>query len=414
MEHNANALLRRDADLGRDMATPVNDDHGPGQRLHRLARWVQIDIDDAAEDLDHLISPDERLRIAMARQCRLRSPVSAQRARLGGARDPAGGAVQRAGRQQRGRGVRHQAAGQLAGAAQRDRGAQRGAAVVGRRGCSARRSRSGRGPTARAARGRPRAPRRRSRSARRPAGRSRAVEPAARRRPASSSSSKSTGDQRRISPGRVSTSSSCSGVAFARAVEVHCFVRAKVPAPRAWLLRDVAHSPQRASASRRDWASSRPSRDQDLAALLEQALAGGAGDESGEGPVRRCSGARAQVHGQFEWAARLGSWVTTKTAGIQVAERYEQRRVQRMWGARAKPAARERCVRGAAEGRAVLNCLAKDGACRRGGGSGKPLGSRDLRGRPCSSLIPSRVCRPARPSRRHMAGPLAAGAPARS
>jgi arylsulfatase len=30
--------------------------------------WVQIDIDEAAEDLDHLITPEERFRIAMARQ----------------------------------------------------------------------------------------------------------------------------------------------------------------------------------------------------------------------------------------------------------------------------------------------------------------------------------------------------------
>jgi arylsulfatase len=29
---------------------------------------VQIDIGEAAEDLDHVISPEERLRIAMARQ----------------------------------------------------------------------------------------------------------------------------------------------------------------------------------------------------------------------------------------------------------------------------------------------------------------------------------------------------------
>jgi hypothetical protein len=31
-------------------------------------RWAQIDIDEAAEDVDHLISPEERLRIALARQ----------------------------------------------------------------------------------------------------------------------------------------------------------------------------------------------------------------------------------------------------------------------------------------------------------------------------------------------------------
>jgi hypothetical protein len=30
--------------------------------------WVQIDIADAAEDIDHLISPEERLKIAMSRQ----------------------------------------------------------------------------------------------------------------------------------------------------------------------------------------------------------------------------------------------------------------------------------------------------------------------------------------------------------
>jgi arylsulfatase len=29
---------------------------------------VQIEIDEAAEDLDHLIRPEERLRVAMARQ----------------------------------------------------------------------------------------------------------------------------------------------------------------------------------------------------------------------------------------------------------------------------------------------------------------------------------------------------------
>ena len=56
-------------DLGADAATPVSDDYGPGgSRFTGRVRWVQIDIDDAAEDVDHLISPEERLRIAMARQ----------------------------------------------------------------------------------------------------------------------------------------------------------------------------------------------------------------------------------------------------------------------------------------------------------------------------------------------------------
>jgi arylsulfatase len=56
-------------DVGGDTATPVSDDYGPkDSRFTGRIRWVQIDIDEAAEDLDHLISPEERLRIAMARQ----------------------------------------------------------------------------------------------------------------------------------------------------------------------------------------------------------------------------------------------------------------------------------------------------------------------------------------------------------
>ena len=44
-------------DLGDDAATPVSDDYGPGDsRFTGRVRWVQIDIDEAAEDNDHLIS----------------------------------------------------------------------------------------------------------------------------------------------------------------------------------------------------------------------------------------------------------------------------------------------------------------------------------------------------------------------
>jgi arylsulfatase len=56
-------------DVGSDGATPVSDDYGPGDsRFSGRIRWVQIDLGDAAEDLDHLITPEERLHIAMARQ----------------------------------------------------------------------------------------------------------------------------------------------------------------------------------------------------------------------------------------------------------------------------------------------------------------------------------------------------------
>ena len=56
-------------DVGSDSGTPVSDDYGPtDNRFSGRIEWVQIDLDDAAEDSDHLISPDERMRIAMARQ----------------------------------------------------------------------------------------------------------------------------------------------------------------------------------------------------------------------------------------------------------------------------------------------------------------------------------------------------------
>ena len=56
-------------DVGSDTATPVSDDYGPrDSEFTGRVRWVQLDIDEAAEDVDHLISPEERLQIAMARQ----------------------------------------------------------------------------------------------------------------------------------------------------------------------------------------------------------------------------------------------------------------------------------------------------------------------------------------------------------
>jgi hypothetical protein len=56
-------------DVGTDSATPVSDDYGPrDSAFSGRVRWVQIDIDNAAEDVDHLIGPEERLRIVMARQ----------------------------------------------------------------------------------------------------------------------------------------------------------------------------------------------------------------------------------------------------------------------------------------------------------------------------------------------------------
>jgi arylsulfatase A-like enzyme len=54
-------------DLGSDTATPVSDDYNPKTSAFTgRVRWVQIDLE--LDDHDHLISPEERLRIAMARQ----------------------------------------------------------------------------------------------------------------------------------------------------------------------------------------------------------------------------------------------------------------------------------------------------------------------------------------------------------
>ncbi len=56
-------------DVGSDTASPVAPDYtAETSRFTGVIDWVQIDIDEAAEDVDHLISPEERLRVAMARQ----------------------------------------------------------------------------------------------------------------------------------------------------------------------------------------------------------------------------------------------------------------------------------------------------------------------------------------------------------
>ena len=56
-------------DVGSDTATPVSDDYGTRDSTFTgTVRWVQLDIDEAAADADHLVSPEERFRVAMARQ----------------------------------------------------------------------------------------------------------------------------------------------------------------------------------------------------------------------------------------------------------------------------------------------------------------------------------------------------------
>jgi arylsulfatase len=56
-------------DVGGDTATPVSDDYGPKEsHFTGTIVWVQIDLGEDAEDADHFISDEERLRVAMSIQ----------------------------------------------------------------------------------------------------------------------------------------------------------------------------------------------------------------------------------------------------------------------------------------------------------------------------------------------------------
>jgi arylsulfatase len=56
-------------DIGMDTGAPVSPDYGPrGNEFTGRVKGVQIAIADAAENADHLVSPEDAIRIAMARQ----------------------------------------------------------------------------------------------------------------------------------------------------------------------------------------------------------------------------------------------------------------------------------------------------------------------------------------------------------
>jgi arylsulfatase len=56
-------------DVGLDAAEPVSPDYGPrGNEFNGTIKWVQVDIDAAAKDIDHLISEDERFKLIMMKQ----------------------------------------------------------------------------------------------------------------------------------------------------------------------------------------------------------------------------------------------------------------------------------------------------------------------------------------------------------
>ena len=54
-------------DVGSDSGSPASPDYGPsGNTFTGAIEWVQIDLGD--DDHNHLITPEERFKIAMARQ----------------------------------------------------------------------------------------------------------------------------------------------------------------------------------------------------------------------------------------------------------------------------------------------------------------------------------------------------------
>ena len=56
-------------DLGYEAGSPVSEDYGPrGNKFTGEVNWVQIDLGEDAEDADHFIDPEERLRVYMAIQ----------------------------------------------------------------------------------------------------------------------------------------------------------------------------------------------------------------------------------------------------------------------------------------------------------------------------------------------------------
>ena len=59
--------LDESTDIGKESGSPVSPDYGPsGNQFSGEVNWVQIDLE--KDDHDHLISPEERFKVAMARQ----------------------------------------------------------------------------------------------------------------------------------------------------------------------------------------------------------------------------------------------------------------------------------------------------------------------------------------------------------
>jgi arylsulfatase A-like enzyme len=55
-------------DVGNEFGSPVTNDYPAEKKFSGEVNWVEIDVDKDAEDVDHLISPEQRLQVVMALQ----------------------------------------------------------------------------------------------------------------------------------------------------------------------------------------------------------------------------------------------------------------------------------------------------------------------------------------------------------
>ena len=59
----------REINVGEDTGAPVSEDYGPRDNgFNGIVKGVQLAIADAAENSDHLVKPEDAIRVAMARQ----------------------------------------------------------------------------------------------------------------------------------------------------------------------------------------------------------------------------------------------------------------------------------------------------------------------------------------------------------
>ena len=69
VEHTVPMAFSADetCDVGKETGSPVSPDYGPtGNEFSGEVNWVQIDLE--KDDHDHMVSPEERFKVAMARQ----------------------------------------------------------------------------------------------------------------------------------------------------------------------------------------------------------------------------------------------------------------------------------------------------------------------------------------------------------